>query len=84
MPPPAGAERMDPSSVSQSVLALAGLAMFTPIGKTSVKLRLVTGKRPLLSIVNTSLLTLPGPMVLGWNSLAKLGGELAEMPANTD
>ena len=59
----------------QVVLALGGVAMTTPAGKLSVKSRLLAMKvLALLSMVNVRVLTSPEKIVLGANSLAKVGG----------
>ena len=71
--PPSGAL----TEPSQVVEAFAGLAIVTPVGRESVKLKLLTGSLfAELSIVKVSELTLPGPMVAGEKALLSPIGEL--------
>ena len=59
----------------QSVRTRAGSARVMPAGSVSVKARLPAGAgSPWLSIVNVSVLTVPGPMVEGEKALEKVGG----------
>jgi len=71
VPPPSGAVSVPPL---QFVEAIAGSAIVTPAGSTSVKSNIVTPEAlPVLSMLNVSVLTLPGPIVAGENDFEKPG-----------
>ena len=70
VPPPSGA-LTTPSR--QVVEPFAGSAIVTAPGRMSVNARLVTGVVSPFVIVNTSIDTLPGPMLSGVNTLEKVG-----------
>jgi hypothetical protein len=67
--PPSGALTVPP----QLELLLAGEAIVIPAGNTSTKAMSSTGIPSGLIIVNVSVLTLPGPIVLGENDLENVG-----------
>jgi hypothetical protein len=54
-------------------VAFGTAATVIPTGKTSVKARSVTVPPPVLSIVKVSVVVLPGPIVLGLNTLENPG-----------
>lgn len=71
VPPPSGAMSV---AGPQSVVGAAGSARTIPAGKVSVKPMPVAGlPPPLLSMVKTSRLALPGPMVAGEKDLENEG-----------
>jgi len=68
--PPLGASNIPSSHVDD---ALAGAAIVTSIGNTSVKVKSVTGDASLLIMVNVMVVTLPGPISFGANSFENSG-----------
>ena len=71
--PPSGALRVP----EQKVVAFAGEAMVTPAGRLSVKSKLLAPLEVRLVTVNSSVLTLPGPMVAGLKDLSNEIGSWA-------
>ncbi len=76
--PPAGAVRLGPAppeSGPHVVPALAGVAMTTPGGSVSLNASSSAGLASAeLSMVNVSVVSLPGPIVSGVNTLTNKGG----------
>jgi len=69
VPPPSAAT----SVPSQVETPFAGVARVTPAGKVSVNARSVVVLPSTSVMVNVSVLTLPGPIVLGLNVLVNAG-----------
>ena len=69
LPPPSGAVTVP----SQSEVTFAGDAIVTPAGRLSVNARLPTADEPTFVMLNRRVVTLPGPMVSGENTLLKVG-----------
>ena len=68
LPPLAGADKF---VAPQLLEALAGSAIVTSAGKTSVKANPVSGPPELFDISKRNVLTLPGPMEAGEKALVK-------------
>ena len=78
--PPLGAETI--AATPQLPVSRTGVASERPAGRLSTKAMSSTGVGFVLLTVNVRVLILPGPTVLGLNSLEKPKGSALEVVAN--